>query len=123
MDIRESIDSSSNIVCRPLETVLAGDSWVYKNVVLIGDAAHATTPQLASGAGMGIEDGLVLGEEIGRKDGVQRGLARFMERRYSRCKLVVDASLEISRLERARSDPQAQAGVLEKALEALNQEF
>jgi 2-polyprenyl-6-methoxyphenol hydroxylase-like FAD-dependent oxidoreductase len=103
--------------------VLAGESWIHRNVVLIGDAAHATTPQLASGAGMGIEDGLVLGHEIGRKDGVQPALARFMQRRYARCKLVVDASLEISRLERARSNPQAQANVLENALEALNQEF
>ncbi len=46
-----------------------------------------------------------------------------MKRRYSRCKLVVDASLEISRLERARSDPKAQAGVLENALAALNEDF
>ncbi len=122
-DVRDSIDADSSIVCRPLETVLAGESWIHRNVVLIGDAAHATTPQLASGAGMGIEDGLVLGHEIGRKDGVQPALARFMQRRYARCKLVVDASLEISRLERARSNPQAQANVLENALEALNQEF
>ncbi len=122
-DVRESIDSASSIVCRPLETVLAGESWIYRNVVLIGDAAHATTPQLASGAGMGIEDGLVLGQEIGRDHHVQPALARFMERRYARCKLVVDASLEIGRLERARSEPQAQASVLQTALEALNQEF
>jgi 2-polyprenyl-6-methoxyphenol hydroxylase-like FAD-dependent oxidoreductase len=122
-DVRESIDDTSNIICRPLETVLAGDSWVNRNIVLIGDAAHATTPQLASGAGMGIEDGLVLAQEIAGAETIERALARFMERRYQRCKLVVDASLEISRLERARSDPKAQAGVLETALAALNQEF
>jgi 2-polyprenyl-6-methoxyphenol hydroxylase-like FAD-dependent oxidoreductase len=122
-DVREAISSRSNIICRPLETVLAGKSWLYKNLVLIGDAAHATTPQLASGAGMGIEDGLVLAQEIAAGDGVQPALERFMERRYPRCKLVVEASLEISRLERARSDPQAQAQVLENALDALNEDF
>ena len=103
--------------------MLAGKSWLYKNLVLIGDAAHATTPQLASGAGMGIEDGLVIAQEIAAGDGVQPALERFMERRYPRCKLVVEASLEISRLERARSDPQAQAQVLENALDALNEDF
>jgi 2-polyprenyl-6-methoxyphenol hydroxylase-like FAD-dependent oxidoreductase len=122
-DVRQSIDRGGSIICRPLETVLAGDSWVFRNVVLIGDAAHATTPQLASGAGMGIEDGLVLAQEVAGGGSVDGALKRFMERRYSRCKLVVEASLEISRLERARSDPQAQARVLEEALAHLNEEF
>ena len=33
-------------------------------VLLIGDAAHPTTPQLASGAGMAVEDGLVIADEL-----------------------------------------------------------
>jgi 2-polyprenyl-6-methoxyphenol hydroxylase-like FAD-dependent oxidoreductase len=32
-------------------------------VVLLGDAVHATTPRLGQGAGMAIEDALVLAEE------------------------------------------------------------
>ncbi len=63
-DVCDTIDETANIICRPLETVLAGETWINRNIVLIGDAAHATTPQLASGAGMGIEDGLVLAQEI-----------------------------------------------------------
>ncbi len=122
-EIADSLDGASNIICRPLETVLAGETWVRSNAVLIGDAAHATTPQLASGAGMGIEDGLVLGEEISRQAHVPTALQSFMQRRYARCKLVVDSSLEISRLERERAAPQAQTAVVEKALAALNEEF
>ncbi len=34
--------------------------------MLIGDAAHATTPHLASGAGLAVEDAIVLAEEIER---------------------------------------------------------
>ena len=122
-EIAEGLTRTSNIICRPLETVLAGESWVFGNAVLIGDAAHATTPQLASGAGMGIEDGLVLGEEIARHDHVPTALQNFMRRRYDRCKLVVDSSLEISRLERERAAPQAQTAIVEKALAALSEEF
>jgi 2-polyprenyl-6-methoxyphenol hydroxylase-like FAD-dependent oxidoreductase len=122
-DIRNGIDRSSQIVCRPLETVFAGESWVFGRVVLIGDAAHATTPQLASGAGMGIEDGLVLAEEVARADDIPCALQHFMSRRYARCRLVVDSSLEISRLERERSSPQAQTQVVQNALAALNAEF
>lgn len=122
-DVRDSLSASSQIVCRPLETVFVGENWTLGRVVLIGDAAHATTPQLASGAGMGIEDGLVLGEEIGRSDNVVDGLKAFMTRRYTRCKLVVDSSLEIGRLEREHAPPAAQTAVVEKALATLNEEF
>jgi 2-polyprenyl-6-methoxyphenol hydroxylase-like FAD-dependent oxidoreductase len=122
-DVRGGLEASSEIICRPLETVFAGEDWVRGRTVLIGDAAHATTPQLASGAGMGIEDGLVLGEELAGGADIPEALGRFMRRRYARCKLVVDSSLEISRLERERSRPEAQTAVVEKALVSLNQDF
>lgn len=122
-ELREGLDASSEIICRPLETVFAGDNWVRGRVVLIGDAAHATTPQLASGAGMGIEDALVLGEEVAATHDIPKALRRFMLRRYARCKLVVESSLEISQLERERSSPQAQTQVVEKALAVLNAAF
>lgn len=122
-DVRDGLTASSQIVCRPLETVFVGEDWTKGRTVLIGDAAHATTPQLASGAGMGIEDGLVLGEEIGRNADIAAGLRAFMARRYDRCKLVVDSSLEISRLEREQAPPAAQTAVVEKALATLNEEF
>lgn len=122
-DVRESLGPGSEIICRPLETVFVEDDWVRGRVVLIGDAAHATTPQLASGVGMGIEDGLVLGEELAGTADIPLALERFMRRRHERCKLVVDSSLEISRLERECSPLEAQTTVLQKALVALNQAF
>jgi 2-polyprenyl-6-methoxyphenol hydroxylase-like FAD-dependent oxidoreductase len=122
-EIRDGLRPSSRIVCRPLETVFARNNWICGRVVLIGDAAHATTPQLASGAGMAIEDALVLAEELAQADEIPLALSRFLQRRYARCRLVVESSLEISRLERERSPPQAQTEVVEKALAALNAEF
>jgi 2-polyprenyl-6-methoxyphenol hydroxylase-like FAD-dependent oxidoreductase len=122
-EVRDSLSASSNIICRPLETVFVDGSWTRGSVVLIGDAAHATTPQLASGAGMGIEDGLVLAQEVAKAADVPSALTAFMARRYGRCKLVVDSSLEISRLERERAAPEVQTAVVEKALVQLNQEF
>jgi 2-polyprenyl-6-methoxyphenol hydroxylase-like FAD-dependent oxidoreductase len=42
------------------------NNWRFSStgVVLIGDAAHTTTPHLASGAGIAIEDAIVLAEEL-----------------------------------------------------------
>lgn len=44
---------------------------------LIGDASHRTTPQLASGAGMRIEEALVLAEELARSESIEETYARF----------------------------------------------
>ena len=52
----------------------------------------------ARGAGR-IEDSVVLAEELSRGDGVRPALERFTGRRYERCKLVVETSLQLSRWE------------------------
>ncbi len=46
---------------RPLTNLLVPAPWNRGRVVLIGDTIAATTPHLASGAGIGIESGIVLG--------------------------------------------------------------
>ena len=67
--------------------------------MLIGDAAHATTPHIAYGAGMAIEDSVVLAEELSRTNSVETAFAAFMARRFDRCKLVVETSLQLSEWE------------------------
>ncbi|KIK05653.1 hypothetical protein K443DRAFT_334762 [Laccaria amethystina LaAM-08-1] len=42
-------------------------SWVCGNVALLGDAAHAMSPQQASGAGQAIEDAFVLATLLGHR--------------------------------------------------------
>ena len=64
--IREHIGPDSQIVFRPIESLLMPHPWFRGRVVLIGDTVHATTPHLAAGACIGIEDALVLAEELGR---------------------------------------------------------
>jgi len=39
-------------------------------VLLIGDAAHATSPNMAQGAAMALEDALVLAEYLERSDSI-----------------------------------------------------
>jgi 2-polyprenyl-6-methoxyphenol hydroxylase-like FAD-dependent oxidoreductase len=119
--IRQTLSSASQIVYRPLESHLLRHAWWKDRVILIGDAAHATTPQLASGAGMGLEDGIVLAEEISRTDSLAGAFDRFMQRRFERCRLVVENSLEIGRLEMAGASPAEQTAVVDRSLAALAQ--
>jgi len=64
--IREHLNEDSMVQIRPLEGMLMDRPWYKGRVQLIGDAVHATTPHLASGAGMGIEDAVVLGDEVSK---------------------------------------------------------
>lgn len=122
-EVRAGITAESYIVYRPLETVLAPHPWHRDRILLIGDAAHATTPQLASGAGMAMEDGLVIAECLAASETVDRALDLFIERRFSRCRLVVDSSVELGRLEMARADPARNQQVIEMALASLAEPF
>jgi len=53
-------------------------------VVLVGDAAHATAPNMAQGAAMAIEDALVLAEELAAHGSVEPALGAFTARRRPR---------------------------------------
>lgn len=48
-----------------------------RNVVLIGDAAHATSPQLGQGANNGLIDAVVLADMIEREPTIDRALACY----------------------------------------------
>ncbi|MEZ0538102.1 FAD-dependent monooxygenase [Fibrella arboris] len=88
----DQITDPKGVVYRPLETLLLPAPWYTNRVLLIGDAVHATIPQLGQGAGLAIEDAVVLGELAKTGDPLPTLLENFMERRFGRCKMVVDAS-------------------------------
>jgi 2-polyprenyl-6-methoxyphenol hydroxylase-like FAD-dependent oxidoreductase len=89
------ITDDAEVVYRPLETVMVAGPWHKGRVVLLGDAVHATTPHLGQGAGMAIEDAIVLAEEIARHDTPEAAFAAYRERRFGRCDYIVRASLAI----------------------------
>jgi 2-polyprenyl-6-methoxyphenol hydroxylase-like FAD-dependent oxidoreductase len=91
-DLIEEIKDPSLMNYRPLETISVDGPWHTGNVIIIGDSAHATIPQLGSGAALAIEDAVVLAEEIKKQDNVEAIFSRFMDRRYDRCRMVVENS-------------------------------
>jgi 2-polyprenyl-6-methoxyphenol hydroxylase-like FAD-dependent oxidoreductase len=66
----------------------------------LGDAAHATIPQLGSGAALAIEDAVVLAELLQTDESLESQLEKYMQRRFERCKLVVDVSNTLAEWER-----------------------
>ena len=89
------ITEESEIVYRPVYSLLVPSPWYRGRVVIVGDAAHATSPHVGQGAAMAIEDAVVLTEEVTTSDDVEGALARFMERRFERCKRVWEISRQL----------------------------
>lgn len=94
-ELAEQVTDDSGVVYRPLETLFVDGDWHRGRVVLLGDAVHATTPHLGQGAGMAIEDAIVLSQEIDAAQSVSEAFAAYQERRFERCKYIVEASLAI----------------------------
>ena len=91
-ELKEQIVEPANVVYRPIYTgFLAGD-WYKGRILLIGDAAHTTSPHLGQGASITIEDAVVLAEILKQDLSVEETFKIFMKLRYERCKFVVDAS-------------------------------
>jgi len=97
--IRDNMSDKDWINYRPLAAQLQPAPWFVGNIVLLGDAVHATTPHLASGAGMAVESALVLAEELEKAASTAGGLAAYQARRFARCQDVVDTSITVGRMQ------------------------
>lgn len=95
----EQITEVEKIIYSPLKTLMMSAPWYKNRVVMIGDAAHATIPQLGSGAALAIEDAVVLAEELAKDISVETALENYMTRRYDRCKMIVDTSNQLAEWE------------------------
>lgn len=112
---------NTSIVYRPLEGLLMPLPWHRGRVQLIGDAVHATTPHLASGACIGIEDALVLAEELQRHGDVAAGCQAFEARRWERCRMVVENSAQLCEIEIRGGDKDEHQRIMRESLMALAQ--
>jgi FAD-dependent urate hydroxylase len=79
----EELDAAADIHVSMIEEV-ALDRWARERVVLIGDAAHATSPNMAQGAAMALEDALVLTDCLQRIPAIPDAIAAFEARRRPR---------------------------------------
>jgi 2-polyprenyl-6-methoxyphenol hydroxylase-like FAD-dependent oxidoreductase len=87
-----SITDDDAVVYRPLEWLFLTGAWHRGRIVLLGDAAHTTTPHLGQGAGLAIEDSIVLADELAKADTAELAFQAYRDRRYQRCEYIVEKS-------------------------------
>ena len=88
----EELSAGSEVIYTAVEEVAAAPPWHAGRVVLVGDAAHASTPFMGQGGAMAVEDGVVLADLLSRDGDVETTLRAFGERRHPRCAFVQEAS-------------------------------
>lgn len=117
--VRDHMSDGDWVNYRPLEARIQPRPWSDGRIVLLGDSVHATTPHLASGAGMAVESAIVLAEELARADDVEAALSAYEERRYERCRDVVETSIAIGAAQLAGGPPEQIGGMIGGALHRL----
>jgi 2-polyprenyl-6-methoxyphenol hydroxylase-like FAD-dependent oxidoreductase len=72
--------------------------YVHARTALLGDAAHAQTPDLGQGACQAIEDAVVLAATLARHDDPLAALARYDQQRRPRTQAMARAAQQIHQL-------------------------
>ncbi|MBD8893300.1 FAD-dependent oxidoreductase [Roseibium litorale] len=117
--VAAELSSEHQVIYRPLEQMLMPRPWFKGRVVLIGDAVHATTPHLAAGACIGIEDAMVLAEELARGSELSAALEAFEDRRWDRCRMVVENSGRLADIEIYGGSREEHASIMKASMRTL----
>ncbi len=103
-EVRAVIAAAPNLTVWPIRDIEPIRQWSNQNLVLLGDACHAMTPYMASGAAMAIEDAAVLARCIVEASDHAAAFARYEATRMPRVRKVQQISSENTFL-RQPTDP------------------
>lgn len=90
--LREQIIISDIVDLKPI------DKWQKGNVCLIGDAAHATTPNLGQGDCQAIEDAYVLGKLLDNGIAIGDAFKKYEDIRRKKAHTIVNTSWSIGKM-------------------------
>ena len=81
------------------------DSWHTGRVVLLGDAAHATTPNMGQGGAQAIEDAWVLAKCLADEPAIDQAFGSYEEIRMAKARRVVKTSWTFGKAAHLESGP------------------
>lgn len=97
-ELRDKLPDTG-IVYSPLSEVHLSPLWHLGRAIVLGDAAHASAPNLTQGAAMALEDAVVLADELSHDRPMEDSLAAVTATRAPRAKLVQEVSRQILQAE------------------------
>jgi 2-polyprenyl-6-methoxyphenol hydroxylase-like FAD-dependent oxidoreductase len=94
-DYLAALTADEQIHCGPIEW-LEAERWHRDRVVLIGDAAHASSPMMGQGGSMAMEDAVVLAELLDARPQMDEAIGGFIGRRSPRVRWVRQQSQAVA---------------------------
>jgi 2-polyprenyl-6-methoxyphenol hydroxylase-like FAD-dependent oxidoreductase len=90
----------------PPENILRNDisdlkrlsTWHQNRICLIGDAAHATTPNMGQGGGQGVEDAYYISHILAQEEDCHQAFARFERERRKKVDYIVNTSWQFGKM-------------------------
>jgi 2-polyprenyl-6-methoxyphenol hydroxylase-like FAD-dependent oxidoreductase len=117
----DALERDDQVICSAMEW-MESEKWHSGRVVLVGDAAHASSPMLGQGGCMAMEDACTLADEVGAATTVESALSSFVGRRKPRVKWVQQQSMALAKI---LTGPSAirNAALRERGNEAMHARF
>lgn len=91
--------SDADLIWSDIVDLKPFSQYAFNRILLLGDAAHATTPNLGQGACMAMEDALFVAEEICRQpENIVNAFKSFEQNRVPRAHYIVNTSFRLGKL-------------------------
>ncbi|MGU3375712.1 FAD-dependent monooxygenase [Chryseobacterium sp. M5A1_1a] len=90
--------SKENIICNEITDLAPIPKWYSDNLCLIGDAAHATTPNMGQGACQAIEDAYIIGRLLEKNQDFNAVFGEFQKIRRKKVDYIVNTSRSIGKI-------------------------
>lgn len=89
---------NDSIIWNDISDLVPTHQFAHENIVFVGDAIHATTPNLGQGACQAIEDAAILAKCIADEAIVKNAFKKFEEKRVPRTNFIVNQSWKIGKI-------------------------
>lgn len=96
--IPDLIKHTEKIIWNDIIDIEPVSKFAFGKIVLMGDAAHATTPNMGQGACMAIEDAVVLSNLIERSQNTEEAFRLFEQKRIRRTTKIVNDSWQLGKM-------------------------
>ncbi len=97
-----ALSSQQQLIHNDIEDLRMGD-WHIGRVVLLGDAAHAMTPNMGQGGAMAIEDAFVLADSLNGAGNLAEAMRGYLGKRRKRVDSILEKSYRIGRVAQLES--------------------
>ncbi|NTX21300.1 FAD-dependent oxidoreductase [Burkholderia cepacia] len=91
----DELSEQSEVLYTAVEEIALPLPWHRGRTIVIGDAAHASTPFMGQGGAMAVTDAVLLAERISTCSDIEATLSAFGHSRFPMCKFVQDVSRDV----------------------------